>query len=152
MTCQRLSHRWDDPRDPSDPKNIMLRMQPSVAERTLARRHAGATLQQIASEEGVSRQAVHGRLQRGARRHIQSVVLDLWLAQKQDQLLTLAIPAWVDRDDEARVLAYLGWVLAELPHHGVEPRVHYRPALDGGCCFAIEDATFRPRAKGEIAE
>ena len=104
----------------------------------LYQRVEGATLQQIADQHSVTPQTVQVIVDRTGRRHIESVLLQMWLAQGQDQLLVLAVPDALEAD-QAIALRYLEWVLTGLAELEVDVKVHYRPTLTGAIAFALED-------------
>lgn len=105
----------------------------------LYQRVAGATLQEIADEHSVTSQTVHVIVDRTGRRHVEDVLLQMWLAQKQDTLLVLAVPAGL-AEEQRLTLRYVDWLLSEFAALGETVRVHYRPAgFDGGFVLALED-------------
>lgn len=106
-------------------------------------RIAGNILKEVAQRHKLSIETVRQIADREGRRHMEALVLQLWLAQKQGEYLGLAVPAGL-AEDERNVHSYFEWVLGHLPEYGVEPRVHYRPGIDGSFLFALEDASFHP--------
>lgn len=123
------------------PKNTLER-----DEHLLLKRITGASTSELGAEYGIGREAARVAAERAGRRHVESVLLEIWLAQKQGEILGLACPPDIaSTGDEAAVHAYFEWVLVELAKQGVEPRVHYRPVLGGGFVMFVEDGAFHPR-------
>jgi hypothetical protein len=111
----------------------------------LLERISGDTLKEVGDRHDLSIEGARLVILREARRHIDKLVLDMWVAQKQGTLLTLAIPAGFDDDGQQLAVHYLEWVLDQMAQRDdVDIRVHYRPGLDGSCAFALEDVDFRP--------
>ena len=109
----------------------------------LAERLSGDTLREIAEQHDLSPEGVRLVLIREGRRHVDQIVLAAWACQKEGQLLTLAVPAWASADLAAE---YFAWVAGELKRRGDGFwRIHYRPAVDGSFCFAVEDIDFNPK-------
>jgi hypothetical protein len=104
----------------------------------LYQRVAGSTLQEIADDHGVTPQTVHVIVDRTGRRHVEDVLLQMWLAQKQDTLLVLAVPPGL-AEEQTAAIAYLDWLLHEFAELGEEVTVHHRPTLTGAIAFALED-------------
>jgi predicted transcriptional regulator len=108
-------------------------------------RIAGSTLQEIADEHGVTPQAVHVIVDRTMRRHVEEVLLGMWAAQKDGQLLVLAVPPGLAHE-QALTVRYLDFMLGELAELHADVQVHYRPAgFDGGFVLALEDRNFHPK-------
>jgi len=115
----------------------------------LIERIGGGTLREIGDRHDLSHEAVRLIVVREARRHVDQVVLDMWVAQKEGTLLTLAVPAGSAEDQHA-VVHYFEWLLGELgKRDDVDVRVHYRPTPDGAFAFALEDVTFNPTNGGD---
>ncbi len=118
------------------------------SERIFHARLVGEPLKRLARAEGVSEPAIHGLVSRAGRRHIERLIPEMWAAQKAGDVLILAVPDGPESDQRLAV-AYLNWLLSELPEWGVRPRVHYRPVAGGGFAFGLEDESFNP-VTGEI--
>jgi hypothetical protein len=118
----------------------------------LAERVRGATLRQIGADVGLTAEGVRQAYRRACRQHVDSIVLQMWLAQKTGELVVLAVPAWAGPDDQRQVIAYLDWLLGEFEKRDdVVVRVHYRPTTEGSFCFALEDTSFDPKTGGGSA-
>lgn len=110
----------------------------------LTERIGGDTLREIGERHDLSIEGVRVVVAREARRHIDKLVLDMWVAQKEGTLLTLAVPAGSD-DDQHLAVQYLEWVLGEMgKRDDVNVRVVYRPTPDGSFAFALRDVSFNP--------
>lgn len=109
----------------------------------LLERIGGATLREIGERHDLTAEGVRLVVVRAAREHIDQIVLDMWVAQKEDKLLALAVPAWADQDLAAE---YFAWVAGELKQRDeVDVRLRYRPTPDGSFVFVIEDLDFNPK-------
>lgn len=109
----------------------------------LIERIGGGTLRDIAERHDLSPEGVRVVVAREGRKHIDQIVVQAWAAQKEGQLLMLAVPAWAEADLAAE---YFAWVADELKRRddGVW-HLHYRPTLDGSFVVAFDDVTFVPR-------
>jgi len=109
----------------------------------LAERIGGDTLTTIAERHDLSPEGVRLVVAREGRKHIDQIVLAAWAAQKEGQLLMLAVPAWAQAD---LATEYLAWITGELKRRDDGFwRVHYRPTPDGSFVFALEDIDFNPK-------
>ena len=77
----------------------------------LMERIGGDTLRDIAERHDLSHETVRLIVVREGRKHIDRIVLAAWAAQKDDELLMLAVPAWAEADLAAE---YFAWVAGEL--------------------------------------
>lgn len=107
----------------------------------LTTRLKGSTLTALGKQLGITAEGARQLLERAGRRHVSALIPQIWAAQKEGSLLALAVPAALAQDDR-HALSYFEFVLDELVRQDVEPRVHYRPASDGGFIMAVEDASF----------
>jgi len=113
-------------------------------QQVLMERVAGDSLRAIGARHDLSHEAVRLIVVRQARKHVDQIVLDMWVAQKGGEVLAFAVPAG-DADDQHAAVQYFEWLLGELrDRDDVEPRVTYRPTPDGSFAFAIEDVSFDP--------
>lgn len=104
---------------------------------------SGSTLRAIAERHDLSHEGARLVIIRQGREHVDQIVLAAWACQKEGQLLALAVPAWADQD---LVAEYIGWLGAQLKRRDDGFwRIHYRPALDGSFCLAVEDIDFNPK-------
>jgi hypothetical protein len=118
-------------------------------EAVMLRRIAGDTLRDIADDYDLSIEGARIVSNRAIRRHTTEVLCSMWDAQRQGELLTLAIPDAAHPDQQMAV-HYLDWLLRQLD--GVaRVKVHYRPTAEGHVCFALEDVNFNDTPQ-EVAQ
>jgi hypothetical protein len=102
----------------------------------------GETFRELGARYDLSAMGCHAIFRREARQHVESVLLQMWAAQKEDALLVLAVPSALDQEQQL-AYRYVDWLLGALVEEGAEPHVHYRPAgFDGGFVMALEDRAF----------
>ena len=93
----------------------------------------------ISGSVGVSHETVRKRLRAATHDHIRDIVVNLWQAQRDGQMLLLAIPAGFDAEQNLAI-DYLRWVLGQLAElWGIRADVHYRPTPDGAIAFGLTD-------------
>lgn len=115
-------------------------------EAVLMERIGGATLREVGEAHSLTPEGVRHVFARTARRHVDSIVLAMWAAQKTGELVMLAVPAWVGADDQRRVVGYLDWLLGEFSQRDdVDVKVRYVPTPGGSFAFALEDVSFNPK-------
>ena len=98
----------------------------------------GDSFRKLGAHHGLSAMRCHAIYRAETTRHVNEVLLQMWLAQKCDQLLVLAVPDGL-ADDQAAAIRYLDWLLHEFAELGEDIHVHYRPTLTGAIAFALED-------------
>lgn len=115
-------------------------------EQVLLERIAGRKLREIGDDHDLTPEGARQVIIRESARHVGELVARIWAAQLEDSLYSLALPAWLDDQDQSLALDYLRWVLSQLAEVGLDPLVRYVPTPDGSCIFAIEDRSFpKPR-------
>jgi hypothetical protein len=111
-------------------------------EAVMLRRIAGDTLRAIAEDHGLSIEGARIVSNRAIRRHTAEVLCSMWDAQRQGELLVLAIPD-AAHPDQMMAVHYLDFLLHQLDAIA-RVKVHYRPTAEGHVCFALEDVNFNP--------
>lgn len=100
------------------------------------------SLRDLAARSGLSVEGVRKRLRRQATEHITHLTMEMWDAQRQGGLLTLAVPPGTDAEHDAAV-NYAQWVAGEMIRQDLRVAFTYSPAgAEGGFVLALEDLDF----------
>jgi transcriptional regulator with XRE-family HTH domain len=100
----------------------------------------GTTQRELAERFNITQNRVTQIWREQARKHIDSLELNLMVARKEGNLIGLAIPDAFKEQQDA-VIHYLNWCLARLAQRDLKIKVHYRPLPEGQIVFFLEDLT-----------